>query len=151
MATTVFNSQKYFGGFCDRCKKLEYLAFRQGNYYLTAKSTNLKFELKTSSSPLNSQLFIAEQQIDGSWAFRSLTEGKYIRARNDGTTIDYQTYVGPWERWYMERHGAHVHVQSAQFRYFYWISSGLTLAQLNGGASAVIVEHWPSINWLWNW
>ena len=45
----------------------EYIAFRQGNYYLTAKPSNLKIELKTSTSPLNSQLFIAEQQIDGTW------------------------------------------------------------------------------------
>jgi hypothetical protein len=73
MATTIFNSQKYFGGFCDRCKKLEYLAFRVGNFYLTAKPTNLRLELRNSSSPLNSQLFIAEQQVDGTWAFRSLS------------------------------------------------------------------------------
>jgi hypothetical protein len=25
------------------------------------------------------------------------------------------------------------------------------LRQFRGGASAMIVEHWPAINWLWNW
>ncbi len=39
LANTIFNSQKYFGNFCDRCKKLEYMAFRMGNRYLTAKPT----------------------------------------------------------------------------------------------------------------
>jgi len=133
---------------CNRCKKLEYLAFRQGTLYLTAFANDLKW--MTSSSPSNSQLFLAEQQIDGTWAFKSLSEGKYIRASNDGTTIDWQTFVGPWERWYMERHGSHVHVQSAQFSHFYWINGGTTLQQLNGGATMLIVEHWPKLNWGWN-
>jgi hypothetical protein len=39
LANTIFNSQTYFGNFCDRCKKLEYMAFRMGNRYLTAKPT----------------------------------------------------------------------------------------------------------------
>jgi hypothetical protein len=80
-----------------------------------------------------------------------LTQGKYIRADSNLSTVNWQTYVGPWERWYMERHGNHVHVQSAQFSHCYWINSGSTLQQLNGGASMLIVEHWPAINWLWNW
>jgi hypothetical protein len=137
------------GDLCNRCKKFEYFAFRQGNYYLTAYSTQLRFV--SSSSPGNSQLFRGYQQVDGTWAFQSLSNGKYIRARNDNTTIDYQTYAGAWERWYMERHGNHVHIQSAQFSHRYWINSGSVLKQLNGGASSVIVEHWPKINWLWNW
>jgi len=70
------------------------LAFRVGRYYLTAKNSYL--QLETNSSPNNNQLFIAEQQVDGSWAFKSLTQNKYLRASNDGTTINYQTYVGPW-------------------------------------------------------
>jgi len=151
LATTFFNSQKYFGDVCSRCKKLEYLSFRQGTYYLTAGISGFTFVASSSSGPTNAQLFTAEQQIDGSWAFRSLTQGKYIRASNDGVTVNMQTFVGPWERWYMERHGNHVHVQSAQFENYYWIGSGLVLRQLNGGASSFIVEHWPSINWLWNW
>lgn len=51
----------------------------------------------------------------------------------------------------MERHGNHVHVQSATFEHFYWISSFNVLKQLNGGASGFIVEHWPKLQWLWNW
>jgi len=137
MATTLFNSQKYFGDMCNRCKSFEYFAFRMGNGYLTAGLTGLNFQV--SSSPSNSQLFIGEQQIDGTWAFRSLTQGKYIRASNDGVTINWQTYVGPWERWYIERHGNHAHVQSAQFQYYYWVSSSGVLQQLYSGASAVIV------------
>lgn len=113
MATALFNSQKYFGDMCDRCKKIEYFAFKIGKGYLTAGSDSLT--IQTSSSPTNSQLFIGEQQIDGTWAFKSLSQGKYIRASNDGTTINWQSFVGPWERWYIERHGNHVHIQSAQF------------------------------------
>ena len=30
LATNFFNSQRYFGDVCNRCKKLEYLSFRQG-------------------------------------------------------------------------------------------------------------------------
>jgi hypothetical protein len=86
-----------------------------GNRYLTAQSSQLKFDINLSGSPLNTQLFIAEQQIDGTWAFKSLTQGKYIRADSNGSTVNYQTFVGPWERWYMERHGNHIHVQSATF------------------------------------
>jgi hypothetical protein len=52
--------------------------------------------MQASTSPANDQLFIGEQQIDGTWAFRSLSNGKYIRADNNGVTINYQTYVGPW-------------------------------------------------------
>ena len=149
LATTFFNSQKYFGDVCNRCKKLEYFAFRMGNTYLTANAGNLQWV--ASGSPANNQLFIGEQQIDGTWAFKSLTQGKYIRADSNGVTINWQTFVGPWERWYMERHGNHVHIQSAQFQFFYWVNSGSVLRQFNGGASALIVEHWPAINWLWNW
>lgn len=56
MATTLFNSQKYFGDVCNRCKSIEYFAFRMGNGYLTAGLTSLSFQV--SGSPLNSQLFI---------------------------------------------------------------------------------------------
>lgn len=77
--------------------------------------------------------------MDGTWAFKSLTQGRYIRADNNGVTINYQNYVGAWERWYMERHGNHVHVQSAQFEHNYWVTSAGTLEQFNGGASSVIV------------
>jgi hypothetical protein len=101
LAKTFFNSQKYFGDVCNRCKKLEYISFRMGRSYLTAFSTNLRWTAGSSSGPLNSQLFIAEQQIDGSWAFKSFTEGKYIRADSNGSTVNWQTFVGPWERWYM--------------------------------------------------
>lgn len=80
-----------------------------------------------------------------------MTEGKYIRASNDGSTINYQTFIGPWERWYIERHGDHCHIQSGQFESHYWIFSGGFLQQLNGGASSLIVQHWPKINWGWNW
>ena len=89
-----------------------------------------------------SQLFVGEQQIDGTWAFKSLTANKYIRADKNGT-INYQTYVGPWERWYMERYGRYVFIQSAAFTHFYWITSGATLKLLDGSASTYIVEHWP--------
>lgn len=56
LATTLFNSQKYFGDMCNRCKSIEYFAFRMGNGYLTAGLKGLSFQV--SSSPLNSQLFI---------------------------------------------------------------------------------------------
>lgn len=115
LANTIFNSQKYFGSYCDRCKSLEYFAFRMGNRYLTAGSSQLTFNINSGLNPLNSQLFIGEQQVDGTWAFKSLTQGRYIRADSNGATINYQTFVGPWERWYLERHGNHVHIQSAQF------------------------------------
>ncbi len=108
-----------------------------GKFYLTAQWSNLNFQF--SSSPMNNQLFIAQQQVDGTWAFKSLTQGKYISASNDGFNINYSTNVGPWERWYMERHGNHVHIQSAQFQYYYWISSGLTLKQTYAGASSFVV------------
>lgn len=102
-------------------------------------------------SPTNAQLFIGEQQIDGTWAFKSLTQNKYIRASNDGSTINYQTYIGAWERWWIERHGNHVHIQSAQFQHNWWIFSGSLLKQLNGGASPLIMEYYPKLQWLWNW
>lgn len=149
LATNFFNSQRYFGDVCNRCKKLDYFAFRMGNRYLTANAGDLQWNPATS--PANTQLFTAEQQIDGTWAFKSLTQGKYIRADSNGNTINWQTFVGPWERWYIERHGSHVHIQSAQFQFFYWVNSGPVLRQFRGGASAMIVEHWPAIKWLWNW
>ena len=100
--------------------------------------------------PGPSQLFVGEQQIDGTWAFKSLTANKYIRADKNGT-INYQTYVGPWERWYMESHKSHVHIQSAAFSNFYWITSGATLKLLNGVSSSYIVEHIPKIPYGWNY
>lgn len=133
----MFNAQNYLGAFCDRCKKLEYFAFRFGGNYVTARPTQLTFE--ASTSPANNQLFIGYQQVDGTWAFQSLTEGKYIRASNDGTTINYQTFIGPWERWYMERHVSHSHIQSAQFESCYWIINSGVVQQFCGGASSIIV------------
>jgi hypothetical protein len=85
--------------------------------------------------PSNDQLFIGYQNVDGSWAFQSLSVGKYLRASNDNYIIDYQNYIGPWERWYMERHGDHIHVQSAQFENNYWAIFGNVLHQ-NSGASS---------------
>jgi len=96
-------------------------------------------------------LFTAEQQVDGTWAFKSLSQNKYIRASNDGTTINYQSFVGSWERWYIERHGDHVHIQSAQFTYNWWIFDSFVLKQLNGGASPLKIEYYPKLQWLWNW
>ena len=123
-----------------------------GTLYLTAQPTNLVFQAPPQpSNPSNSQLFTAYQNVDGTWAFQSLSNGKYLRALNNGFTIDYQTYIGSWERWYIERHGDHVHIQSAQFSHFYWSTSGNTLTQQSGGARNYMVEHWPKINWLWNW
>jgi len=88
--------------------------------------------------PSNDQLFIGHQSVDGTWAFQSLTQGKYLRASNDGYTINYQSYIGPWERWYMERHGSHCHVQSAQFENQYWGVIGGVLHQY-AGASALVI------------
>jgi hypothetical protein len=123
-----------------------------GTLYLTAQASGLVFQAPPSpSNPSNSQLYSAYQQVDGTWAFQSLSNGQYIRASNDGSTVDYRSYVGPWERWYIERHGNHVHIQSAQFESYYWTTSSLSLKQQYGGASMYIVEHWPKINWGWNW
>ncbi len=77
------------------------MAFKVGRYYLTARNNFLRLEPASSSSPNNNQLFIAEQQVDGTWAFKSLSQNRYIRASNNGVTINYQSFVGAWERWYI--------------------------------------------------
>ncbi len=89
--------------------------------------------------------------MDGTWAFKSLTQNRYIRASNDNVTINYQSFVGAWERWYIERHDDHLHIQSAQFIHNWWVFNGLVLEQRNGAASAVRIEYWPKLQWLWNW
>ena len=103
------------------------------------------------SWPANSQLFVGEQQIDGTWAFKSLTANKYIRADKNRLTINYQSYVGPWERWYMESHAKHVHIQSAAFSKFFWVTIQGTLKLQTGVVSEYIVEHWPRLTYGWNW
>lgn len=41
LATEVFNAEAYLGDYCNRCKVLPYLAFRQGTNYVTAGATQL--------------------------------------------------------------------------------------------------------------
>ena len=149
LASVAFNLNRYFN-YCDQCKKLEYIAFKVGRYYLTAQPNQLRLQL--ANSPSNNQLFTAEQQVDGTWAFKSLTQNRYIRAANNGVTINWQSFVGAWERWYIERHGDHLHIQSAQFVHHWWIfNNNLVLRQLQGGASPLRIEYWPRLQWLWNW
>lgn len=117
---------------------------------MTAGSNQLV--LQQTSTPNNAQLFTAEQQVDGTWAFKSLTQNRYIRATNNGVTINYQSFVGAWSKWYIESHGNHVHIQSAQFEYHWWtFNSNRVLRQLEGGASPLVIEYLPRLQWLWNW
>lgn len=112
------------------------MAFRVGNKYLSAYPSNLR--LDEMSEPGDAQLFEGIQNVDGSWAFKCKNENKYIRADEDGTTINYQTGIGPFERWWIERRNKHVHIQSAQFANFYWIFKDSVLRQTQGAAHVVI-------------
>lgn len=77
--------------------------------------------------------------MDGTWAFKSLTQKRYIRADDATNSISYRTFVSPSERWYLERGANNVFVQSAQFERKYWIISGGALKLLKNGASPLIV------------
>jgi hypothetical protein len=103
---------------------------------LTAQPLNLNFTYATQ--PAASQLFEGSQNVDGTWSFKAYN-GRYIRAFSDLTTINYQNFIGATERWWVERHGNHVHIQSAYYYHNYWISSSGLLKQLNGGASPYVV------------
>lgn len=117
MATTIFDSQAALGDYSNRCKSLKFFAFRQGNTYLTAHQNDLKLTYPSRSEPNDDQLFEGIQNIDGTWAFKPKNKNLYLRADNNGVTINYQSFIGPWERWWIERHqgSAHCHIQSAQF------------------------------------
>jgi hypothetical protein len=137
LANTIFNAQRLFGDYCIRCKLLRYFSVRQGQYYLTAQSSNLNFVY--SLQPSYSQLFEMSQNVDGTWSFKDYN-GRYIRAYSDLVSINYHTVIGATERWWVERHGNHVHIQSAYYYHNYWITgAGNILQQLNGGASPYIM------------
>lgn len=79
--------------------------------------------------------------MDGTWGFRVKGKNKFLRADNNGITINYQTFLGPWERWWIERHQGttRCHIQSAQFTNFYWIFSGGLLQQTKSAATDIIL------------
>jgi hypothetical protein len=147
LAKNIFNAERIFGDYCLRCKSIKYFSFRQGTRYLTAQATNLNFI--TGTNPTADQLFEGIQNSDKTWSFKA-SNGRYIRANADLITINYNNAIGLNERFYIERHGNHVHIQSANFYHVYWATFGSLLRLLNGGASPYVIEYYPNINWLWN-
>jgi hypothetical protein len=138
LAIDIFNAQSVFGGFCSKCQSLKYFSFKTGSSYLTAQPANLVFVNNPSGSPNANQLFEGIQNADETWSFKA-NNGKYIRADPNLSSIKYNNIIGLNERWYIERHGNHVHIQSGIYYQYYWANSGSLLTNLNGGASMYVV------------
>jgi hypothetical protein len=95
------------------------------------------------------------QNADCTWSFSN--SGSFLST----TTIYSGTWVGPVgsiganERWYIERSGPYVYIQSAAYQYWYWRASSFPnyfLGYNYGSATRLTMEYYPcDKNFGWNW
>jgi hypothetical protein len=143
------------GGCCNNCNKICGFAIKifNTNNYLTNMGTWYQF--KSTTNPNSSQIFTLGQNADCTWSLSN--GGKYLST----TTIYSGTWVGPVntiganERWYIERNGAYVYIQSAAYQYWYWRASSFPnyfLGYSYGSASRLRLEYFPcDKKFGWNW
>jgi hypothetical protein len=116
--------QKLKGGCCNNCNNLCGLAIKMygTNYYLTNKGTYYQF-VYTTTSLASSQIFSIGQNVDCTWSISNA--GSYLSTSSiySGQWVGPSTTLGTNERWYIERSGLYVYLQSASLQYYYWRAS----------------------------
>ena len=116
--------------------------------YMTSNHFFISF-LKGSDGPLPSQIFTAVQNPDCTWSFKD-NKGKYISLDTNQPYIMLVDRLGMKERFYMERKGAWIYLQSAlSYRYFVTVGSSLGMFEANR-ASRFVMEVWPELENGWN-
>jgi hypothetical protein len=113
------------------------------------------YQFRPSTNPNSSQIFTMGQNADCTWSFSN--SGSFLST----TTIYSGTWVGPVgsiganERWYIERSGPYVYIQSAAYQYWYWRASSFPnyfLGYNYGSATRLTMEYYPcDKNFGWNW
>ena len=98
--------------------------------------------VKGSTGPSSSQLFIANQNPDCTWSFKS-KNGRYISLDTDFTYLVMKNSIGMKERFYMERKDGFIYLQSAlNYRNYINVVNGVGLFGINR-ASRFVMEVWP--------
>jgi hypothetical protein len=154
-ANNAWNAlQNLGGGCCGNCNKICGFAIKiyGTNRYLTNMGSYYQF--RPSSNPNSSQIFTMGQNADCTWSFSN--SGSYLSTSSmySGGWVGPASSIGANARWYIERHGSHVHVQSASSQYYYWSASSFSffLSYNYGGATMLTMEYYPcDKTYGWNW
>lgn len=149
--------QNLGGSCCNNCTRFCGLAIKLANtsYYLTNKNSWLEFDYTYPGSPASNQIFTIGQNADCTWYISN--GGKYLSMIStfSGQWIGLSSTLGFNERWYIERNGAYVYVQSAASQYYYWTTSGYPWYVLGykwATAQRFTFEYFPcDKNFGWNW
>lgn len=132
------------GGCCSACNKLCGIAFKKmgTNEYLTnVNGVYLRFVPATI--PNNNQIFIIGQLADCTWLISN--GGSYLTTvnSNNGNWVSFKNLVESTERWYLEKHDDHVHIQSALLANRYWQSDALGILRYDYSPAKLIMEFYP--------
>ena len=128
---------------CQGCTVIRYIAFREHNTrnYLTPNGLFLGL---VNGPPGPNQLMTAQQNVDGTWSFKT-KDNLYVSHNTAYSYITMAAGIGMGERFYLERKGDWMYVESAfNYRYFWTISHGTVLYELNK-ASRLVMEVWPDL------
>jgi hypothetical protein len=147
--------QRLGGGCCDNCKKICGFAIKLHgtNRYLTNMGTWYQF--RPSTNPNATQIFTMGQNADCTWSFSN--RGSFLSTSSNfaGNWVGSAGTIGANERWYIERGGPYVYIQSASSQYWYWRASSFPnyfLGYSYGSASRLTMEYYPcDKNFGWNW
>lgn len=147
--------QRLGGGCCDNCKKICGFGIKIAgtSYYLTNMGTFYRFLL--TSNPNSNQIFTLGQNADCTWSISN--GGSYVSTSSiwGAPWAGPASSVGTNERWYIERTGAYVVVQSAATQYSYWRASSPNtyfLGVTANWATRLTFEYLPCDKTFgWNW
>ena len=113
------------------------------------------YQFKYSTNPNASQIFTIGHNADCTWSFSN--SGSYLSTMSvyTGTWVGPVSMIGANERWYIERSGAYVYIQSASSQYWYWRASSYPnyfLGYYYGSATRLVMEYYPcDKGYGWNW
>jgi hypothetical protein len=132
------------GGCCSACNKLCGIAFKKmgTNEYLTnVNGVYLRFVAATI--PSISQIFVIGQLADCTWLISN--GGSYLSTvnSNGGNWVSFKNIVESTERWYLERHDDHVHIQSAFFSGKFWQADALNILRYDYSPAKLTMEFFP--------
>ena len=154
-ANTVWNYlQQLGGGCCNKCNEICGFAIKRlgTNSYLTNRGGWYRFE--TTSLPSGFRIFTLSQNVDCTWTIID-SNGRYMSANSN--------YGSPWtalignkvtrginERWYLERHNNHIHIQSASWEKYFITRTSSNLARKTLNAALNLeIEFYPCDKLAW--
>jgi hypothetical protein len=101
-----------------------------------------------------SSTFTIGQNTDCTWYIQN--GGAYVSAANSaainsGTWAGFRSTIGLNERWYIEKHDEHVHIQSAQLRGYYLTIDIYGIVRCTEGSAAIFTAEYHPCDKTFGW